>query len=127
MGVIEEQDQLLGLSQLKLIQDVPTRWNSAADMLERYLLLQPAIYATLVGNELNQQPDVSTLSEADSRLAVRTMECLFPLRDITTAICTEKTPTVLYHNSSDEADSAYHDTNRNWPASCEPYQNICYR
>ena len=93
-ALLKNKIKLLGLSQLKLIQDVPTRWNSAADMLERYLLLQPAIYATLVGNELNQQPDVSTLSEADSRLAVSIMECLLPLRDITTAICTEKTPTV---------------------------------
>ena len=92
-ALLKNKISLLGLSQLKLIQDVPTRWNSAADMLERYLQLQPAIFATLVANELNQ-PDVSTLSEADSRLAVSIMECLLPLRDITSAICTEKTPTV---------------------------------
>ena len=65
----------------------------SSEMLERYLLLQPAIYATLVANTLNH-PDVSTLSEADSRLAVSIMWCLIPLRDITAAISTEKTPTV---------------------------------
>ena len=62
-------------------------------MLERYLHLQPAIYATLEANELNRESDVSIQSE-DSRLATSIMECLLPLRDITTAICTEKTPTV---------------------------------
>ena len=113
-ALLKNKIKLLGLSQLKLIQDVPTRWNSAADMLERYLLLQPAIYATLVGNELNQQPDVSTLSEADGRLAVSIMECLPPppARYNNCYLYREDTYS-FYHNSSDEEDSAFHDTNRN--------------
>ena len=97
-AILKSKIRLLGLGdvnkELKLIQDVPTRWNSAADMLERYLYLQPAVYSTLVANELKREPDVSTLSEADTRLAVSIMECLLPLREITTAVCTEKTPTV---------------------------------
>ena len=68
------------IRELKLIQDVPTRWNSAADMLERYLHLQPTIYATLVSNDLNtRESDVSMLSETDTRLAHTIMEGLIPL------------------------------------------------
>ena len=71
-----------------------TRWNSAADILERYLYLQPAMYATLVSNELRVESDISTLSETDTRQASNIMKFLLPLRKMTNAICTEKMPTV---------------------------------
>ena len=52
-ALLKSKIKLLGLAELKLIQDVPTRWNLAADMLEHYLQLQSAIYATRVSKDLH--------------------------------------------------------------------------
>lgn len=95
-AVLKTKTKLLGLKEVKLVCDVQTRWNSAADMLERYLQLQPAIYATLLSRDVNTGKDteINVLNETDTRLAEDIMQCLAPLKTITEAICTEKTPTV---------------------------------
>ena len=40
---LKEIQRRLNVPELKLIQDVPTRWNYSLDMLERMLILKPAI------------------------------------------------------------------------------------
>ncbi|XP_021345367.1 zinc finger BED domain-containing protein 1-like [Mizuhopecten yessoensis] len=94
-AVLKSKTKLLCLKEMKLVQDVSTRWNSAVDMLERYLLLQPAIFAALMCKDIKRnQHEVSTLSCDDLRLAEEIMECLRPLREITQVLCSEKLPTV---------------------------------
>lgn len=93
--MLKVKTQQLGLKNLKLIQDVSTRWNSAADMLARYIELQPAVYAALVDKSVRANAsDVSTLSEADIATAEQIMACLLPLKAITTVLCSETMPTV---------------------------------
>ncbi|XP_052227776.1 E3 SUMO-protein ligase ZBED1-like [Dreissena polymorpha] len=95
-AVLSAKTNLLGVKNLKLTCDVPTRWNSAADMLERYLKLQPAVYATLLSPEISRHIDheTSMLNEADTKLAEDIVKCLYPLKAITEAVCTESMPTV---------------------------------
>ncbi|KAL3877390.1 hypothetical protein ACJMK2_035102 [Sinanodonta woodiana] len=74
----------------KLIQDVCTRWNSAADMIERFLE-----YATLTSKEIRSvNKYVSTLSETDISNAELVLACFKPLRRVTTVLCTEETPSI---------------------------------
>ncbi|XP_041359517.1 zinc finger BED domain-containing protein 4-like [Gigantopelta aegis] len=94
-ALLKEKTKQQGFKNVKLLQDVPTRWNSACDMLERFLELQPAIYAALVAKEIRSNVnDISTLSEADITIAEDIVSCLLPLKAITTVLCTEKMPTV---------------------------------
>ncbi|KAI4799939.1 hypothetical protein KUCAC02_016477 [Chaenocephalus aceratus] len=48
---LKEKQKCLGLKNHKVITDVATRWNSAYDMVERFLEQQPAICATLLSPE----------------------------------------------------------------------------
>lgn len=94
-ALLKVKTQQLGLKNLKLIQDVPTRWNSAADMLQRFLELQPAVYASLLDKSVRANAgDISTLSDADITTAEQIMACLLPLKAITTVLCSETMPTV---------------------------------
>ncbi|XP_050957167.1 E3 SUMO-protein ligase ZBED1-like [Labeo rohita] len=52
--VLRQKQKLLELPEHKLITDVVTRWNSAHDMLERFLEQQPAVSAALLSNELRK-------------------------------------------------------------------------
>ncbi|KAJ4940609.1 hypothetical protein JOQ06_026906 [Pogonophryne albipinna] len=49
--MLKEKQRLLQLPEHKLMTDVVTRWNSAHDMLERFLEQQPAICAALLSSE----------------------------------------------------------------------------
>lgn len=94
-AVLKAKCKLLNLREVKLIQDVSTRWNSAVDMLERFLELQPAVYATLISREIKskEKDNIATLSEDDITLAENAMAVLVPLRTVTTALCSESMPT----------------------------------
>lgn len=75
--------------------DVATRWNSAEDMISRYLEQQPAIYAALTSKELRKrEKDISTLSERELTSAEELVAVLTPLKIATTALCEESVPTL---------------------------------
>ena len=93
-AVLKEKLKLLGLREVKLIHDVATRWNSAVDLLERFLELQPAVYAALMSKDIrSKETDIATMTEDDITLSENIMAVLIPLRTVTTALCSESIPT----------------------------------
>ncbi|XP_056309051.1 zinc finger BED domain-containing protein 4-like [Danio aesculapii] len=64
--MLKEKQRLLQLPEHKLMTDVVTRWNSAHDMLERFLEQQLSICATLLSSEVSKtEKDLCTLTESD--------------------------------------------------------------
>ena len=85
--LLKEKQLLLQLPAQKLTIDVTTRWNSAYDMLERYLQQQPAVTAALMSRELrNREKDIATLSESDITSAEHVVKVLQPVKTITTIL-----------------------------------------
>lgn len=94
-AILKEKQKLLQLPEHKLVIDVATRWNSAVDMISRYLEQQPAIYAALTSKELRKrEKDISTLSERELTSAEELVAVLTPLKIATTALCEENVPTL---------------------------------
>ena len=77
----------------KLKADVSTQWNSAYAMLTRYLEMQSTVTVMLRAKELgnSREKDVGSLN--DEEYATCIANCLQSLKDVTTMICTEATPT----------------------------------
>lgn len=80
-----------GIGDLLPIQDVPTRWNSTFDMIERALRIETAFTATLktIG-ELRSY----ILSEQDWALLKQLMDFLAPLKQATQMISKETAPNI---------------------------------
>ncbi|XP_041862941.1 E3 SUMO-protein ligase ZBED1-like [Melanotaenia boesemani] len=113
---LKEKQRMLNLPAHKLVIDVVTRWNSAMDMLERFLEQQPAISAALLSPEVRRkESDLCTLTEADITTAEDVMKALQPLKAATLVMSEEKTPTLsvvapLHAQLLLEMSGATHDT-----------------
>ena len=87
IAILKEEQKLLQLPEHKLVIDVATRWNSAVDMISRYLEQQPAVYAALTSKELRKrEKDISTLSERELTSAEELVAVLTPLKIATTGL-----------------------------------------
>lgn len=93
-NILQSKQEMLKVPKHKRIHDVPTRWNSSYDMVERYLEQQAAVYSALTEKTLKKHKDINTLSDQDVRMAEVVIEVLKPLKNVTPLICTETTPSV---------------------------------
>ncbi|XP_078145354.1 E3 SUMO-protein ligase ZBED1-like isoform X2 [Centroberyx gerrardi] len=94
--------RILELPAHKLVIDVVTRWNSALEMLERFLEQQPAILAALLSPEVRR-------NEEDM------VKALQPLKAATLVMSEEKSPTLsvvapLHAQLLEEMSSVPHDS-----------------
>ena len=86
-----QQEKLLGIKELQVIQDVCTRWNSALFMIQRLLLLMPAIYGVLISDPAHKH----LIPSSDEHLMLEKLAALLaPFADVTKAVSAEKVPTV---------------------------------
>nr|XP_010776357.1 PREDICTED: zinc finger BED domain-containing protein 1-like [Notothenia coriiceps] len=89
--MLKEKQRLLQLPEHKLMTDVVTRWNSAHDMLERFLEQQPAICAALLSSEVRKtEKDLCTLTESDVTTAEEVVSALKPMKEATQYMSKEK-------------------------------------
>lgn len=76
--------------------DVVTRWNSAYEMIERYLEVKIAVVGALLSKDVkNKDKDLKFLQDDDRRVAEDFVKCMKPLKSITTILCTEKNATIF--------------------------------
>lgn len=93
--VLREKQTLLDLPHHRLITDVATRWNSAHEMLERFLEQQPAIHAALLSAEIRKsEKDVCTPTESDITAAEEVVAAMRPMKVATLAISEAASPTL---------------------------------
>lgn len=58
MPFIQREAEAFAITNHKLVIDVATRWNSAVDMISRYLEQQPVIYAALTFKKLRKEKKI---------------------------------------------------------------------
>ncbi|KAJ8909930.1 hypothetical protein NQ315_005649 [Exocentrus adspersus] len=83
---LHEMQEQMKLPNLKLKQDVPTRWNSTYEMLNRILKIKEAVVATLA--LVNR--DLNTLGESDWLEIKQATDVLWVFNEVTVELCAEK-------------------------------------
>ena len=92
---LKTKQEMLQLPVHKLIHDVPTRWNTTYDMLERYLEQQASIYSALMDKDVRKSvKDIAVLTDSEVKLAEDLTKILKPLKNVTTLMSTETSPSV---------------------------------
>lgn len=90
-----QYDTLLNWPCRKLKIDVVTRWNSALDILDRFLEQQQAISAALLSPEVRRsEKDLCTLTEADVTVAEDIVKALRPMKSATLVVSGENSATL---------------------------------
>lgn len=91
---LEEKQKQLNMPCHKLKSDVITRWNSAYEMLERFLEQQPAVCAALLSPEVRKGvSEIFTLTESNISCAEDVVNALKPMKDDTLLMSEESSPT----------------------------------
>lgn len=94
-NALKVQADLLGIPNKKIKIDVVTRWNSAYEMIERYLEVQVAVVGALLSKDVkNKDKDLKFLQDEELRVAEDFVKCMKPLKSITTTLCTEKNASI---------------------------------
>ncbi|KAI4819180.1 hypothetical protein KUCAC02_004449 [Chaenocephalus aceratus] len=105
--MLKEKQRLLQLPEHKLMTDVVTRWNSAHDMLERFLEQQPAICAALLSSEVRKtEKDLCTLTESDVTTAEEVVSALKPMKTPTLSVIAPLQDTLINGLKPIEGESA---------------------
>ncbi|KAL4085299.1 hypothetical protein QTP88_027158 [Uroleucon formosanum] len=80
----------MGLPQLKLKQDVVTRWNSTYDMLKRIISIKDAVISTLA----ILQSSIQVLTPAEWEVVEKAVDVLQIFHEVTEEISSEKTVSI---------------------------------
>lgn len=86
LAKLQNMQEQLGLSKLKLIQDVVTRWNSTYDMVERFCSMKDAIVSTVALLESN----LAMLTPHEWKVLDKTREVLSIFKEVTEEVSAEK-------------------------------------
>ncbi|XP_026117915.1 zinc finger BED domain-containing protein 1 [Carassius auratus] len=73
---------------------MPVRWNSAYEMISRFLEQQPAVCAALLSPEVRKNVTDCALTENDISSAEEMVEAFRPMLVATNIMCEEKNPTI---------------------------------
>lgn len=98
--VLKDKQLLLfdSTTTLKLIQDVPTRWNSTLDMLDRLLKLTPAIMAMATDSKSTKTTKEAiknySFNFQEQSVLQQIVDVLSPYKKATTILCADTYPTM---------------------------------
>ncbi|XP_035442823.2 E3 SUMO-protein ligase ZBED1 [Spodoptera frugiperda] len=87
---LRNMQQKLGEPQLKLKQDVSTRWNSTCDMFERIIKIKSSVMSTIAID----YPETENMTAEDIEVLESAVEILSLFKDVTEEMSSEKNVTI---------------------------------
>lgn len=95
LHTLQEKQKLLELPAHRLITDVSTRWNSAHNMVERFLEQQPVITAALISAEVRKRDkNICTFTESEVSNTEEFVKALKAMKVATCVLSDESNPTL---------------------------------